>query len=208
MLQKFIRFGFLMVIVMVTACTDSTVAPIVEAPTLPEGMSFGLVTASTVDNTLRIRVAWAKATDANGDAEFYRHTMTASKVVTDSSTGPLPTLKQVNGLADTVVIKKPMPGDTVKLVSKIWSVRRGLQSLSPAEGNLLIIRADQPPPPPDSITVDTIVIPIMQGLRSSTSPLTKVSPLTKFKSIIPFKHEEDGTMIQTSGNTTIFTIIK
>lgn len=207
MLQKFIRFIFLMVIVMVTACADETVAPVVEPPTVPSRMSFGLLTAPS-DSVLFVRVAWTKATDVAGDAEFYRHTMTTSKVVTDASTGPLPTSKQVNGLVDTVAIKKPVPNDTIAIVSKIWSVRRGLQSLSPAEGNLIIIRADQPPPPPDSVTVDTIIfVPIMQGMRSVNSPLTKVSPLTKFKSIIPFKHE-DGVIIEIKDNTTIFTIVR
>lgn len=207
MLQKFIKFSTLVMLVALLGCADKTIAPIVEPPVLPSGMSFGLVT-SPADSILLIRVAWPKATDAGGDAEFYRHTMTASKVVTDASTGPLPELKQVNGLADTVSIKKPAPGDTITLVAKIWSVRRGLQSVTPAEGNLVIRRSDAPPPPPDSITVDTIVIPIMQGLRTPSTPLTKVTPMTIFKSIIPFKHEEDGTLVDITGNTTTFTIFK
>ena len=207
MLQKFAKFGMLMMLVALIGCADEAVAPIVEAPAVPTGMSFGLVVAPS-DTVLRIRVSWPQASDAAGAAEFYRHTMTASKVVTNGATGPLPTLKQVNGLADTVSIKMLAAGDTVTLTSRIWSVRRGLQSATPAEGNLVIRRADRPPPPPDSVTVDTIVIPIMQGLRSNTSPLTKVSPMTIFKSIIPFKHEEDGTMVEISGNTTVFTIVR
>jgi len=207
MLQKFIRTCILAFAVMTVACADDTTAPIVEAPKLPEGMSFGLV-SSGVDSIVRIRVAWAKAEDAAGAAEFYRHTMTANKVVTDASTGPLPTLKQVNGLADTVAIKKPVPGDTITLVSQIWSVRRNLQSLTPAEGNLVIRRADAPPPPPDSVTVDTIVIPIMQGVKMGAPSLVKVAPKTTFSPFLPFKHEDDGSMIEVNGNTTIFTIMR
>jgi hypothetical protein len=83
--------------------------------------------------------------------------MTSSKVVTDASTGSLPTLKQVNGLVDTVAIKLALVNDTVTLISRVWSVRRGLQSSTAAQGNLFVRRGDRPPPPADSISVDFIV---------------------------------------------------
>jgi hypothetical protein len=207
MLQKLIRTCILAFAVMIVGCVDDTTAPIVDTPAVPSGMSFGLVAAST-DTVLRIRVSWPQATDGAGAAEFYRHTMTANKAVTDNATGPLPTLKQVNGLADTVSIRMLAAGDTVTLTARIWSVRRGLQSVTPAEGNLVIRRADRPPPAPDSITVDTIVIPIMGGLKMGTSSLVKVAPQTTFNPFLPFKREEDGSTIEIIGNTTILTIVR
>jgi hypothetical protein len=204
MLQKLIRTFILAFAVMIVGCVDDTTAPIVEAPVVPAGMSAKLVSSDQF--TVRVQIAWQKAEDANGAANFYRHTMTADKEITDETTGPLPTLKQVDGLADTVTIKKPTPGDTVRLTSKIWSVRRNLQSLTFAEGSLVIIRADQPPPPPGSPTVDTVRIDI--NAAPLYAPLVKVAPKTTFNPFLPFKHEDDGSIIQVNGDTTVITIVK
>lgn len=207
MLQKFIRASFLMVIVMAIGCSDSTVSP-KNPPRIPEAMSFSLVDNVTAgDSIIRIRVTWNRAEDVLGAADFYRHTMTASKTVTSAQTGPLPTLKQVNGLADTVTIKVAMANDSVTLVSKVWSVRRGLQSESPAQGILFVRRGDKPPPAPDSVRVDTITVPIMGNIASS-EVLTKVPLSSGIKSIIPFKRENGGATLYTIGNTTILTLVK
>lgn len=206
MFQKLFKYLVQMVALMVMGCSDSNTAP-ENRPIIPEGVSFSLVSAPT-DTVLRIKVNWSKAEDAYGPADFYRHTMTASKIVTDSLTGPLPTLKEVNGLADTVSIKVSLVNDTVTLISKVWSVRRGLQSSNPAQGNLFVRRGDRPPPPPDSIKVDTIVIPIAPVIGGLSQVLTKVESNTNVKSITPFRREENGTTLYKMGNTTILTLVK
>lgn len=206
MFQKLIKCLIPMVALMVMGCSDNNVQP-ENLPNVPEGVSFNLASAST-DTILKIRVSWSVAKDAYGPADFYRHTMTSSKVVTDASTGPLPTLKQVNGLVDTVSIKVSMVNDTVTLISRVWSVRRGLQSSTPAQGNLFVRRGDRPPPPPDSIKVDTIVIPVAPIIGNVSQVLTRVEPTANIKSVTPFKREENGTTLYKVGNTTILTLVK
>lgn len=143
---------------LVYACQDTT-GPANQPPTSP-GVSFNILSSSIVgkDTVYKLRVSWAKPSDGFGDPEYYLHTMTASKTVTDSTTGPLPANKRVDGLSDTVSIKVSLVNDTTTLTSNLWSVRRGLQSVTPAVGRLFIRRGDRPPPPPDSIKVDTLVI--------------------------------------------------
>lgn len=128
----------------------------------PGGISFS--TVPTADSTiLRIRVRWSRVEDRFGAADGYVHTMSASKLVTDSVTGPLPTAKRVTGTVDTVTIRVALVNDSVTLVSRVWATRRGLQSATPAQGSLFIRRRDLPPPPPDSISVDTLVIGMTWG---------------------------------------------
>lgn len=152
------------------SCTSSQ-------PTEPEEVppvSFSVV--SQTDTIVRVKVTWNRAQDQYGAADYYLHTMTASKTVTDSTTGPLPNLKRVNGLADTVNIRISLVADSVTVVSRVWSVRRGLQSTTPAQGQLFIRRADRPPPPPDSIKVDTLVIGFVwggPGITYTTGPVAR-----------------------------------
>lgn len=146
----------------VVACKDSpSESNEVILPPNDGSLSYSMLSSLTTatDTIIRIRVSWVAPNDPFGLPEFYRHTMTASKTVTDLSTGPLPTLKQVNGLVDTIRIKLNLVNDTVTLTSNVWSVRRGLQSTTPAVGKLFIRRGDRAPLPPDSIKVDTIVVP-------------------------------------------------
>lgn len=207
MLYRIVKYFLPMVTLMVIGCSDSTVSP-KNPPRIPEAMSFSLVDGVTAgDSIIRIRVTWSRAEDALGAADFYRHTMTASKTVTNAQTGPLPTIKQVNGLADTVTIQVAIANDSVTLVSRVWSVRRGLQSESPAQGILFVRRGDRPPPAPDSVRVDTITVPIMSNI-TSPEVLKKVPLSGDIKSIIPFRREDGGATLYTIGNTTILTLIK
>jgi hypothetical protein len=189
------------------ACTDTPTqaeTPIV-APD-DAGVSFALLSSiiTATDTNINIRVSWKAPNDPYGAPDFYRHTMTASKVVTDTSTGNLPNLKQVNGLADTARISLKKVNDTVTLTSNVWSVRRGLQSTSPAVGRLFVRRGDRAPLPPDSIRVDTIVVPAapstpLTAIRSSL--LTEVNK-TSFNTLFPTKEYD----IVQFGNTTYITI--
>jgi len=157
---------FVAVFSLMFACNPEITPPGEEVPA-PPGVSFAIV--AQTDTILTVQVRWSKVEDGYGAADYYVHTMTAGKVVTDSTTGPLPNAKQVNGLADTIKIRVQLVNDTVTLESKVWSVRRGLQSLTPAIGRLVVRRGDVPPPPPDSISVDTIVVAMIFGGGSSSA---------------------------------------
>lgn len=189
------------------ACADtptSTPNPVI--PPDDAGVSFSLLSSviSATDTNINIRVSWRAPNDPYGAPDFYRHTMTATKVVTDSTTGNLPNLKQVNGLADTVRISLKKVNDTVTLTSNVWSVRRNLQSTSPAVGVLFVRRGDRAPLPPDSIKVDTIVIPEapVVPIRAVKSSLLTELNKTSFNRLFPAKEYD---MIQ-FGNTTYITI--
>jgi hypothetical protein len=189
------------------ACADaSTEAPNPVIPPEDTSVSFALLSSiiSGTDTNINIRVSWKAPNDPFGAPEFYRHTMTASKVITDSTTGNLPNLKQVSGLTDTVRITLKKINDTVTLTSNVWSVRRGLQSTSPAIGKLFVRRGDRAPLPPDSIRVDTIVIPeapLIPIVAVKSVLLTEINK-TSFNKLFPTK-EYDITQF---GNTTYITI--
>jgi hypothetical protein len=196
------------------ACSDSptkSADPVI--PPDDAGVSFSMLSSiiTATDTNINIRVSWKAPNDPFGAPEFYRHTMTASKLVTDTSTGNLPTLKQVNGLADTVRISLKKLNDTVTLTSNVWSVRRGLQSTSPAIGKLFVRRGDRAPLPPDSIKVDTIVIPAAPVIGSMSSILFQNNTNTKlineqsYNSM--FGSYKNGASMYKSGNTTYLTII-
>lgn len=207
-MNKFKRLGIIL-LAMVAGCT---VERVLEADTQPvqppieSGVSFMLLSSiiSATDTNINIRVSWKAPNDPYGAPDFYRHTMTASKVVTDASTGNLPSLKQVNGLMDTVRITLKKVNDTVTLTSNVWSVRRNLQSTSPAIGVLFVRRGDRAPLPPDSIRVDTIVVPEAPsapiGLVKSAL-LTEINK-TSFNRLFPTKEYD----IVQFGNTTYITI--
>lgn len=156
---KRIAVVLVMALVMLACRPSDLFEPKPEPPTI----GFNILSAHSSDSILVIRVSWTPASDDGGPAEYYVHTMTSSKLVTDSVTGPLPNEAIVNGTADTVSIKIASINDEVTLTANVWSVRRGLRSTAPAIGLLVIRRGDQPPPPPDSITVDTIVIGMIFG---------------------------------------------
>lgn len=193
--------------VVLYACSDAPTK--VDNPVIPPedtGVSFALLSSiiSGTDTNISIRVSWKAPNDPFGAPDFYRHTMTASKVVTDASTGNLPSLKQVNGLMDTVRITLKKVNDTVTLTSNVWSVRRNLQSTSPAIGVLFVRRGDRAPLPPDSIRVDTIVIPeapVVPIVSVKSDLLTEINK-TSFNKLFPTKEYD----IVQFGNTTYITI--
>jgi hypothetical protein len=196
------------------ACSDSpTKASDPVVPPDDAGVSFSMLSSiiTATDTNINIRVSWKAPNDPFGAPEFYRHTMVASKLVTDSTTGNLPTLKQVNGLADTVRISLKKINDTVTLTSNVWSVRRSLQSTTPAIGKLFVRRGDRAPLPPDSIKVDTIVISAAPVIGSMSSILLQNNANTtlineqSYNSM--FGSYKNGVSIYKSGNTTYLTII-
>ena len=164
-------------------------------PVIPpedSGVSFSMLSSiiTATDTNINIRVSWKAPNDPFGAPEFYRHTMVASKVVTDSTTGNLPNLKQVNGLVDTVRISLKKINDTVTLTSSVWSVRRGLQSTTPGVGRLFVRRGDRAPLPPDSIKVDTIIIP--------------ATPVDGNMSSILFQKNVDQTLVNEQSYNSVF----
>ena len=180
----------------------------------PEGetVAFAVVAQlnGVADTTIKIRVTRKAPNDGFGLPEYYLHTMTSSKVVVDAVTGPLPTSKRANGLADTVSIKLNLVNDTVTLTSRVWSVRRTLQSTSPAVATLLLRRGDRPPPPPDSIKVDTIVLPaapITGGMTNvlSAKSITDIDNSAAYRSL--FIREENGTTTYKVGTNSYITLI-
>jgi hypothetical protein len=130
--------------------------------------------------------------------------MTANK-----SVGTLPTRKQVNGLADTVTITRPATADTVILTSSVWSVRRGLESNTAATGRLVIMTADGPPPPPDTVFVDTIILApsIVQGAQASVFSMKQSTPdMELYRSLFVREERISSTIVQE--NTTFVTLFK
>lgn len=207
-MNKFKRAGILLLLFVVGCTIERVVEPETQPvqPPIESGMSFMLLSSiiSATDTNLNIRVSWRAPNDPFGAPDFYRHTMTASKVVSDSTTGNLPNLKQVNGLMDTVRITLKRINDTVTLTSNVWSVRRNLQSTSPAVGRLFVRRGDRAPLPPDSIRVDTIVVPGAPPapiVAVKSALLTEINK-TSFNKLFPTKEYD---MVQ-FGNTTYITI--
>lgn len=207
-MNKIKRAGILLSMLLAGCVVDKITEPDTQTVQPPQesGVSFALLSSiiSATDTNLNIRVTWKAPVDPYGAPDFYRHTMTASKVITDATTGNLPTLKQVNGLMDTVRITLKKVNDTVTVTSNVWSVRRNLQSTSPAVGILFIRRGDRAPLPPDSIKVDTIVVPEapsapIVGIKSTL--LTEINK-TSFNKLFPAK-EYDLFQV---GNATYITI--
>lgn len=203
----------------VTACEVTRViepeAPTTEDIPAATDMGFNLVSNIALPpNMIAIRVRWNRPiSDGRGDPDYYLHSMTVNKAVT----GTLPNRKVVNGLADTVLIGRPTVADTLIITSRVWSVRRNLESTSPATGQLVIrTAADGPPPPPDSIRVDTIFLPvappIMDGFPGIkideffTSIPVDSNDIRSYRSV--FIREEDGTTTVVSKNTTYITLVK
>jgi hypothetical protein len=199
--------------VLYAACSDTptkAVDPVI--PPEDSGVSFTMLSSiiTATDTNINIRVTWKAPNDPFGAPEFYRHTMVASKVVTDSTTGNLPNLKQVNGLVDTVRISLKKINDTVTLTSSVWSVRRSLQSATPGIGKLFVRRGDRAPLPPDSIRVDTIVIPSAPVIGNMSSILFQNSDsrlINEQSYNSMFGNYKNGVSIYKSGNTTYLTII-
>jgi len=148
----------------------------------PAEVTFNVlsVTESQTTATMKIRVRWNAVSDAYGPADWYLHTMTSSKVVTNVATGPLPTLKRVNGIVDTVIIVLNIANDSVSLTSNVWTVRRGLQSLSARFNTAMIRRGDIAPPPPDSVRVDTVLVGFVFG-RGTTYTMGPKGDTTALK---------------------------
>jgi hypothetical protein len=194
---------------LLTACETTR---FIEGPTLGEvppsatsGIGFNMIAQSSISNTVTLRASWAKpASDGRGDPNYYLHTMTANK-----SVGTLPTRKQVNGLADTVTITRPAIADTVILTSSVWSVRRGLESNTAATGRLVIMTADGPPPPPDTVFVDTIILApsIVQGAQASVFSMKQSTPdMELYRSLFVREERISSTIVQE--NTTFVTLFK
>jgi hypothetical protein len=177
-----------------------------------ETVAFAVIAQlnGVADTTLKIRVTWKTPNDGFGLPEYYLHSMISSKVVVDAATGPLPTSKRANGLADTVSIKLNLVNDTVTLTSRVWSVRRTLLSSTPAVATLFLRRGDRPPPPPDSIKLDTIVVPaapIVGGIANvlSIKSISDVDNSAAYRSL--FLREENGTTSYKVGTNSYITLI-
>jgi len=177
-----------------------------------ETVAFAVIAQlnGVADTTLKIRVSWKTPNDGFGLPEYYLHSMISSKVVVDAVTGPLPTSKRANGLADTVSIKLNLVNDTVTLTSRVWSVRRTLLSSTPAVATLFLRRGDRPPPPPDSIKLDTIVVPaapIVGGIANvlSIKSISDVDNSAAYRSL--FLREENGTTSYKVGTNSYITLI-
>jgi len=110
--------------------------PVDEQPTA--GVSFSIV--GSTDSIIRVRVSWSAGGDQFGLPDYYNFTLRASKAITDSSTGSLPDKKKVYGLADTVTLKRSLIGDSAMIVARVWSVRRDLESTTPAQGQVYVKR--------------------------------------------------------------------
>jgi hypothetical protein len=181
----------------------------------PEGetVAFNVVAQinGVADTTLKIRVTWKAPNDGFGLPEYYLHSMISSKVVVDAATGPLPTSKRANGLADTVSIKLNLVNDTVTLTSRVWSVRRTLLSSTPAVATLFLRRGDRPPPPPDSIKVDTIVIPEAPPAIGSITNLLSIKSVSDVDNSAAYRslflREENGTTTYKVGTNSYITLI-
>lgn len=110
--------------------------PVEEEPTV--GVNFSIV--GSTDSIIRVRVSWSVGGDQFGAPDYYNFTLRSSKVITDSTTGPLPDKKKVYGLADTVTLKRSLIGDSAMIVARVWSVRRELESTIPAQGQVYVKR--------------------------------------------------------------------
>jgi hypothetical protein len=194
---------------LLTACETTR---FIEGPTVGEAppsvtsrIGFNLIAQSAVSNTVTLRASWtAPTSDGRGDPDYYLHTMTANK-----SVGTLPTRKQVNGLVDTVTITRPAVLDTVILTSSVWSVRRGLESNTAATGRLIIMTADGPPPPPDTVFVDTIILApsTVQGAQVSVLSMKQSTPdMQLYRSLFIRDESASSTIVQE--NTTFITLVK
>lgn len=174
-------------------------------PSKVETVGFRLVSSAVLSPTISLRASWAKpVADGRGDPEYYLHTMTANKALTS---GTLPVRKRVNGLADTITIGRPAVLDTIILTSQVWSVRRGLESITPATGRVVIITSDAPPGPPDTVIVDTIIVsPVIVTPELFTVSTRDVNTSKSFNSL--FIRDEKGTTTFSHSNTTYITLVK
>lgn len=211
--MKIVKYVIAASALILSACTiDRIIVPEVSTGTPKEvsTLGFSLMSALTTPTTISIRASWAlPPSDGAGNPEYYLHTMTANRAL-----GVLPTRKRVNGLADTVTINRPAINDTVIIISQVWSVRRGLESTTPATGKVVIRTADQAPPRPDTVFVDTIVLtPAIQAPASNLSanlftvvPSNAATNAASYLSL--FIREENGETTYHTEEATYITLVK
>ena len=202
----------LMMLVSLVALAACETVRIIGAPTLggatpsvTSGVGFNVIAQSSLSNTVKIRASWSLPTDdGRGSIDYYLHTMTANKNV-----GTLPVREQVLGTADTVEITRPGVADTVIITSSVWSVRRTLESTTAATGRLVIMTADGPPPPPDTVFVDTLFLApsiVQSGMSSIFSVSRDDAASRSYTALFARKEHTLSEVIQE--NTTFVTLFK
>ena len=152
----------LLLFVSIYSCLPEQLPLEPETPTVEEpsvAVSFSIVSSN--DSIIRLRVTWPVGGDQFGAADYYHFTLRSSKVITDSTTGPLPDKKKVYGTADTVAFRRALVGDSALIVARVWSVRRELESTIPAQGQVYVKR--NIPGQTRNPIVDSFIVKLVYG---------------------------------------------
>lgn len=135
---------------------NAVVQPSSRPRTAPPAPATALVAASQVDSdSIHFVISWSLVSDANGAAQNYDVRVILKNAGTTVFEGNLKNPPQ------TVVVGRPVVGSSADtLMVEIYSVRRGLRSPVPARASAVVpARTDVPPPPPDTVVIDTLPTP-------------------------------------------------
>jgi hypothetical protein len=105
--------------------------------------------ASTAGDSVRVVATWRLGCDALGCGDSAR--------VAWEVGGTPRRLQMTAAAADTLWIPMPAWRDSALVVVRVSTLRRGLVS-APETDTVVVHRADAPPPPPDSVRVDTVAL--------------------------------------------------
>lgn len=142
-------------VTLLAVLTGGGLAALRAAP--PTGPTLAVL-AQTADS-VRLSARWSLPCDLRGCADSSRVTWTVSgagngatdAVVVLRTVGP----RTTRATADTVTLARPRTGDTVQVTVTVVPVRRG-QSGTARTATVALTTADAPPPPVDSLRVDTL----------------------------------------------------
>lgn len=161
MLRRFLVLGALVLAACGVESASGAVRP-------PARATFARAASCAADSLCYV-LAWPAVSDANGPADHYHvRISTPSRTVTDTT---------ITGTSLRVAIPKPAAGTSIPLTAQVWSIRRGLQSVSAASATTTASVPDVPPPPPSSVTItpDTVAAAQLPGVRETVYAVALVT---------------------------------
>jgi hypothetical protein len=95
-----------------------------------------------------VYISWTAPCNALGCADQYRVTWTIN--------GAAQPQRTLTGLRDSFQVTVPLPPATVTVSASVIAVRRGIASAARASQTLTLRQNEEPPPPVDSVKIDTL----------------------------------------------------
>ena len=117
-------------------------------------------------DSARVIATWRRPCDARGCADSYRVQWTA---------GAVSRLRNTGALAETLFVARPAFGDSLVVTVAVTALRRGLSGVT-RTSSATVRNPDAPPPPVDSLRVDTAALRLQ---------LAEIAQLDSYPVIVP-----------------------